>query len=89
MSRKITNKVTWVGKTDWELKKFHGDEFTTVNGSSYNSYLVRDKKTVLIDTAWLPYDKEFVKNLKEEIDLTKIDAIIALHGEIDGSLTVN
>ena len=85
MSRKITNKVTWVGKTDWELKKFHGDEFTTVNGSSYNSYLVRDKKTVLIDTAWLPYDKEFVKNLKEEIDLTKIDAVIALHGEIDHS----
>ncbi len=85
MSKKITNKVTWVGKTDWELKKFHGDEFTTVNGSSYNSYLIRDKKTVLIDTAWLPYDKEFVKNLKEEIDITKIDAIIALHGEIDHS----
>ena len=57
MSKKITEKVTWVGKTDWELKKFHGDEFTTVSGSSYNSYLIRDKKTALIDTAWLPYDK--------------------------------
>ena len=85
MSKKINDKVTWVGKKDWELKKFHGDEFTTVNGSSYNSYLIRDEKTVLIDTAWLPYDKEFVKNLKDEIDLTKIDAIIALHGEIDHS----
>ena len=82
---KITDKITWVGKTDWELKKFHGDEFTTVNGSSYNSYLIRDKKTVLIDTAWLPYDKEFVSKLKEEIDLNKIDAVIALHGEIDHS----
>ena len=67
------------------IKKFHGDEFTTVNGSSYNSYLIRDKKTVLIDTAWLPYDKEFVSKLKEEIDLNKIDAVIALHGEIDHS----
>lgn len=82
---KITDKITWVGKTDWELKKFHGDEFTTVNGSSYNSYLIRDKKTVLIDTAWLPYDKEFVSKLKEEIDLNKIDAVIALHGEVDHS----
>lgn len=85
MGRKITNKVTWVGKTDWELKKFHGDEFTTVNGSSYNSYLIRDKKTVLIDTAWLPYDREFVSKLKEEIDLKTIDMIIALHGEVDHS----
>ena len=85
MGRKITDTITWVGKTDWELKKFHGDEFTTVNGSSYNSYLIKDEKTVLIDTAWLPYDKEFVSNLKQDIDLTKIDAIIALHGEVDHS----
>lgn len=85
MSKKINEKITWVGKTDWELKKFHGDEFTTINGSSYNSYLIRDEKTVLIDTAWLPYDKEFVSKLEEEIDLTKIDAIIALHGEVDHS----
>ena len=85
MGRKITDTITWVGKTDWELKKFHGDEFTTVNGSSYNSYLIKDEKTVLIDTAWLPYDKEFVSKLKQDIDLTKIDAIIALHGEVDHS----
>lgn len=85
MSKKITDKITWVGKTDWELKKFHGDEFTTVSGSSYNSYLIKDEKTVLIDTAWLPYDKEFVSKLKEEIDLTKIDAVVALHGEVDHS----
>ena len=85
MSKKINEKITWVGKTDWELKKFHGDEFTTINGSSYNSYLIRDEKTVLIDTAWLPYDKEFVSKLEEEIDLNKIDSIIALHGEVDHS----
>ncbi|MBO6244306.1 MAG: flavodoxin domain-containing protein, partial [Clostridia bacterium] len=85
MSKKITDKITWVGKTDWELKKFHGDEFTTNKGSSYNSYLIRDKKTVLIDTAWLPYDKEFVSNLEKEIDLNGIDYVIALHGEIDHS----
>ncbi len=85
MSKLINDKITWVGKTDWELKKFHGDEFTTINGSSYNSYLIRDEKTVLIDTAWLPYDKEYVSKLEEEIDLNKIDAIIALHGEVDHS----
>ena len=85
MGKKITEKVTWVGKVDWELKKFHGDEYTTDKGSSYNSYLIRDEKTVLIDTAWLPYDKEFVANLKKEIDLNKIDYIICNHGEVDHS----
>lgn len=85
MGKRITDKVTWVGKVDWELKKFHGDEYSTHRGSSYNSYLIRDKKTVLIDTVWLPYDKEFVNKLKKEIDLHQIDYIIANHGEVDHS----
>lgn len=85
MGKKITDKVTWVGKVDWELKEFHGNEYSTTKGSSYNSYLIRDEKTVLIDTVWQPYDKEFVKRLKEEIDLNKIDYIVVNHGEIDHS----
>ena len=82
---KISDTVSWVGKIDWELKKFHGDEYSTHKGSSYNSYLIRDEKTVLIDTVWAPFSKEFVANLKKEIDLNKIDYIIANHSEIDHS----
>lgn len=85
MKHKITNKVSWVGKIDWDLKKFHGNEYSTHRGSSYNSYLIRDKKNVLIDTVWLPYAKEFVENLKKEIDLKDIDYIIINHAEIDHS----
>ncbi len=85
MGYKITDSVTWVGKIDWELRKFHGEEYSTHRGSSYNSYLIRDEKTVLIDTVWLPYDKEFVNDLKKEIDLKSIDYIIANHAEIDHS----
>jgi len=85
MSRKITEKVTWVGKIDWELKRFHGNELSTHRGSSYNSYLIRDKKTVLIDTVWKPFAGEFVRNLKKEIDLNEIDYIVVNHGEIDHS----
>ncbi|HPX69531.1 MAG TPA: anaerobic nitric oxide reductase flavorubredoxin [Bacillota bacterium] len=85
MSFKMTGKVTWVGKIDWELRRFHGDEYSTHRGSSYNSYLIKDKKNVLIDTAWAPFAKEFVENLKKEIDLDKIDYIIANHSEIDHS----
>lgn len=85
MGKKITDKVTWVGKVDWELKNFHGKEYSTRRGSSYNSYLIQDEKIVLIDTVWQPFDKEFVSRLKQEIDLNKIDYIIANHGEVDHS----
>ncbi len=85
MSFKMTDKVTWVGKIDWELRRFHGDEYSTDKGTSYNSYLIRDKKTVLIDTVWEPYAHEFIANLKKEIDLKEIDYIIAQHGESDHS----
>lgn len=85
MSFKMTDKVTWVGKIDWELRRFHGDEYSTDRGSSYNSYLVRDEKTVLIDTVWTPFAEEYVKKLKEEIDLNEIDYIIMQHSEIDHS----
>ncbi|TGE33752.1 anaerobic nitric oxide reductase flavorubredoxin [Desulfosporosinus sp. Sb-LF] len=85
MSFEINKSVQWVGKIDWELKKFHGDEYSTHRGSSYNSFLVRDEKIALIDTVWTPFAKEFVTNLKNEIDLNTIDYIIANHGEPDHS----
>lgn len=85
MSFKMTDKVTWVGKIDWELRKFHGDEYSTDRGSSYNSYLIQDEKTVLIDTVWEPFAEEFITNLKEEIDLNDIDYIIMQHNEVDHS----
>ncbi len=85
MGRQISEKVTWVGKIDWRLTSFHGNELSTARGSSYNSYLVRDRKTVLIDTVWQPFDKEFVARLREEIDLADIDAIVMNHNEIDHS----
>lgn len=85
MSYKITDKVTWVGKIDWDLETFHGEEYSTHKGTSYNSYLIRDEKTVLIDTVWEPFSKEFITNLKKEVDLNTIDYIILNHAEIDHS----
>ena len=85
MAFKIRDSVTWVGKVDWELRKFHGEEYTTHKGSTYNSYLVRGEKTALIDTVWTPFADEFVANLKKEIDLKDIDFVIANHAESDHS----
>jgi len=85
MKFKVKNNVTWVGKVDWELRKFHGDEYSTHRGSTYNSYLIREKKTALIDTVWAPFADEYVDNLAKQIDLNKIDYVIANHAEVDHS----
>jgi flavorubredoxin len=85
MSFKIKNNVFWVGKTDWELRKFHGDEYSTHRGSTYNAYLIKEEKVALVETVWAPYSEEFVANLAKEIDLKKIDYVIANHAEIDHS----
>jgi len=81
----IKNNVTWVGKIDWELRKFHGDEYSTHRGTTYNSYLIKEEKIALVDTVWAPFSKEYVENLTNEIDLSKIDYVIANHAEIDHS----
>lgn len=85
MAKKITDLVSWVGKVDWELTHFHGDEYSTHRGSSYNAYLVQDEKTALIDTVWRPYDKEFVSRLKQDVNLKRIDYIVMNHNEPDHS----
>ncbi|MDD2462943.1 MAG: anaerobic nitric oxide reductase flavorubredoxin [Desulfobulbus sp.] len=85
MSFQVKNNVYWVGKIDWELRRFHGEEYSTHRGSSYNPYLIKDEKTVLIDTVWGKYSNEFVENLQKEISLDKIDYIIANHAESDHS----
>jgi len=81
----VKNNVTWVGKIDWELRKFHGNEYSTHRGSTYNSYLIQEEKVALIDTVWTPFSKEYLENLSKKIDLKKIDYVIANHAESDHS----
>ena len=77
--------VYWVGIVDWGLRKFHGHELSTHRGSTYNSYLIVDEKIVLVDTAWKPFQDEFIENLSEVVDPAKIDIVVANHSEPDHS----
>lgn len=85
MKKLVKGNVNWVGYMDWELEKFHGDEYSIINGSSQNAYLIQEGKTVLVDTVWTPHRDDFINNLKEEIDLKSIDYVVMNHGEQDHS----
>jgi anaerobic nitric oxide reductase flavorubredoxin len=85
VKRRIKNNVYWVGKVDWELQHFHGFEYSTHKGSTYNAYIIDEEKKVLIDTVWSPFAEEFVENLDQEVGLSSIDYIVINHGEVDHS----
>ncbi|MCZ7399045.1 MAG: flavodoxin domain-containing protein [Candidatus Methanoperedens sp.] len=77
--------VYWVGVVDWNIKKFHGHEYSTHRGSTYNAYLIIDKKIALVDTVWGPYSQQMIENINKIIDVGKIDYVIANHAEVDHS----
>lgn len=84
----IKKDIYWLGLKDWELRKFHGHELSTHKGSTYNSYLIKDEKNVLVDTVWSPYKEELEDILEKEIGISNIDMIVINHSEPDhaGSL---
>ncbi len=85
----IKKDIFWTGVRDWGLRQFHGHELSTHRGSSYNSYIIRDEKTVLVDTVWSPFKDEFEDMLQKDIGgIKNIDMIVINHSEPDhgGSL---
>lgn len=84
----VKDQVYYLGMRDWELRTFHGHELSTYNGSSYNSYLIKDEKTVLVDTVWHPHAEEFMDILDKEVGMDNIDYIVVNHAEPDHSGTL-
>ncbi len=83
MVLEIKKDIFWVGVIDWELRDFHG--YKTPYGSTYNSYLIRDEKNVLIDTAKDYMFIELLYGISNVIDPKDIDYIVVNHVEKDHS----
>lgn len=81
----IMQNVYWVGAVDWNIRYFHGPAYSTHKGTSYNAYLIRDEKTVLVDTVYQPFTEELIKNIEQVCPLTQIDIIVINHIESDHS----
>jgi len=83
MVTEIAQGVYWTGVVDWGLRRFHGHELSTHRGSTYNSFLIKDEKTVLVDTVWDPFSDQLIENITEIVDPASIDYIVANHSEAD------
>jgi anaerobic nitric oxide reductase flavorubredoxin len=82
---KVLENIFWVGVVDWNIRHFHGFTYSTHRGTTYNAYLIVDKKIALVDTVHHQFAEEMIEKIKEVIDPSKIDYIIANHVESDHS----
>lgn len=80
----ISGDVIYIGASDRRIALFE-NAYPVGNGMSYNSYLVKDENTVLLDTCDSSVEKRFLDNLAYALSGRKLDYIIVDHMEPDHS----
>ena len=80
--RKVTEDIVWVGASDRRLALFE-NIFPIPRGVSYNSYVLLDEKTVLLDTVDASVAGQFFEILEHVLDGRKLDYLIVNHMEPD------
>ena len=84
---KISEDITWIGASDNDLKLFES-QYVLENGMSYNSYLIKDKKNVILDTIDVNVTNKWKKNLEEALKGEKPDYLIVSHMEPDHAYNI-
>ena len=83
MTTELTKNIDWVGFVDWGVRDFHS--YDTFRGATYNSYLIRDDKTALIDGVKSYYVDYQLRRIAEKTELSKVDYVVCNHAEPDHS----
>ena len=82
--RKVTDDLYWIGGNDRRLALFEG-VYQIPRGVSYNSYLLMDEKTVLLDTVDKAVKGVFFENIEKVLDGRNLDYLVVHHMEPDHS----
>ena len=81
---KVTERVHYVGVDDKTLDLFES-QYVLPNGISYNSYIIHDEKTVIMDAVDKRMVKEWLENVKKDLDGREPDYLVVSHLEPDHS----
>jgi anaerobic nitric oxide reductase flavorubredoxin len=81
----IKPDVYWIGVNDRTTDLFEGLWPITNEGVSYNSYLIDDEKKAIIDLTKSFKGDEYLNQIEEVIDLSKVDYVVVNHMEPDHS----
>ena len=83
----ITEDLIYIGCSDRKLALFES-VYPVKNGVSYNSYLLKDDKTVLFDSVDKSCDIQFFENLEGALNGKKLDYFVINHLEPDHSALI-
>ncbi len=78
----ISDSIKYIGVDDKEIDLFES-QYVVPDGVSYNSYLILDEKTALMDTVDARGMKEWEQKLQEALDGRKLDFLVISHLEPD------
>lgn len=81
-TRKVTDNIYWVGGNDRRLALFE-NLFPIPRGVSYNSYLIMDEKTTLMDTVDFSISRQFIENVQYVLAGRTLDYLVINHMEPD------
>lgn len=80
--KEIADKIYYVGVNDRQKALFE-NMWPLPYGVSYNSYLIVDEKTVLVDTVDVCYSDIFLKKIEDALAGRELDYLIVNHMEPD------
>lgn len=83
----ITNDIKYIGVNDHEIDLFEG-QFTVPNGMAYNSYVITDEKTAVMDTVDARFTAEWLGNIESVLGGRKPDYLVVQHMEPDHSANI-
>ena len=83
----ISNDIKYVGVNDHKVDLFEG-QYKVPNGMAYNSYVILDEKTAVMDTVDQNFTHEWLDNLANALQGRKPDYLIVQHMEPDHSANI-
>lgn len=83
----LTDDIFYIGTDDKTLDLFEG-QYVIPNGISYNSYVIKDTKIAVMDTADKRVTQEWFANLKTVLGDKKPDYLVVLHMEPDHAANI-
>lgn len=87
-TRNVTEDIIWVGANDRRLSRFE-NLYPLTSGVSYNSYLILDEKTCLMDTMDQNESKTFAENVRYALNGRKLDYLVVQHMEPDHCFNIS
>lgn len=83
----ISENIKYIGVDDHDIDLFEG-QYVVPNGISYNSYIIKDEKTVIMDTVDRRKSEEWLENLEKELSGKEPDYLVVSHMEPDHSYNI-